>query len=254
MRAVAFIPARGGSKRVPGKNLREVGGVSLLARAINAGLGVMPVDDVVSVEACASVVVSTDDDGIWNVAHDMGVDRHERPPQLASDHSQIEAAVAHWWTRLDDKPDAIVLLQPTSPFRTAAHVREALRLLEVTGADSVVGVTVGHEPHFAGRLKPREAGVIDVLGRATAGGGPQWYDFQPFRDVTADRPRTQDMRPMGTENGSIYAFRREHWERTGNRMGGHMVALPMTRLEGLDVDTEEDLAIANALVAGGVAK
>ena len=275
MRAVAFIPARGGSKRVPGKNLREVGGMPLLARAINAGLGIMPVDDVVSVEACASVVVSTDDDGIWNVAHDMAVDRHERPPQLASDHAQIEDALSHWWTRLDDKPDAIVLLQPTSPFRTAAHVREALRLLEVTGADSVVGVTVGHEPHFAGRLKPRELDVPATMAeectagcrcirasdgrwvRGAGGSDPtvrQWFDFQPFRDVTADRPRTQDLRPMGTENGALYAFTREHWERTGNRMGGHMVALPMTRLEGLDVDTEEDLAIANALVAGGVAK
>ena len=166
---------------------------------------------------------------------------HTRPPQLATDHAQIEDAIAHWWTRLDDKPDAVVLLQPTSPFRTAEHVREALRLLEVTGADSVVGVTVGHEHHFAGRMKPRD-------------GEPAWYDFQPFRDVTARRPRTQDLAPRGAENGALYAFTRAHWERTGDRMGGHMVALPMTRWEGLDVDDEQDLTVANALVAAGVCK
>lgn len=248
MRAVAFIPARGGSKRVPGKNLREVGGVSLVERAVWAALG-----------ADIDAVVSTDDDevskrvaGLANLNVNTGrgphvgtvknVCRiHERPTQLATDHAQIETAIAHWWTRLDDKPDAIVLLQPTSPFRTAAHVREALRLLEVTGADSVVGVTVGHEHHFAGRLKPRD-------------GTPTWFDWQPFRDPGETRPRTQDLPPRGHENGSIYVTRRSAWEASGLRMSGYIVALPMTRVEGWDVDTEEDLAICNALVTAVVCK
>lgn len=250
-RCVAFIPARGGSKRVPGKNLREVGGVSLVGRACDAAVQA----------GIHHVVVSSDDDAILNDSsgaeggrwQPMRYERHHRPPQLATDHAQIETAIAHWWHRLDDKPDVIVLLQPTSPFRTAAHVREALRLLEATGADSVVGVTVGHEHHFAGRLKPREfcrSGAIlyDTEERA------RWFDFAPFRDVSGDRPRTQDLRPMGAENGSLYAFTRAHWERTGNRMGGHMVALPMDRWSGLDIDDETDLAVANALCAAGVCR
>lgn len=242
MKVYAFIPARGGSKRVPGKNVRLVGGRSLLARAIDAAA------------PCGTCVVSTDDESIADVAlacdtgdvGEMCVTVHSRPPQLASDHAQIEAAIAHWWTRLDDKPDAIVLLQPTSPFRTAAHVREALRLLGVTGADSVVGVTVGHEPHFAGRLKPRE-------GDALMQGAPvTWFDWHPFKPMGLDRPRTQDLPPWATENGSIYVTRRAAFDATGMRASGHTVALPMTRVEGWDVDTEEDIAICNALVAGGV--
>gem|GEM_PF-1732077 len=254
MRAFAFIPARGGSKRVPGKNLAEVGGVSLLDRAIEAALYGLPRP---STEP--RIWVSTDDAEIDEAARGWNDDVvdvlvHERPPQLATDHAQIEAAIAHWWTRLDDKPDAIVLLQPTSPFRTAAHVREALRLMEATGADSVVGVTLGHEHHFAGRLKPREVPSVHAAYLAATGQARSWYDFAPFRDVTAARPRTQDLRPMGAENGSVYVTRRAAFEATGLRMSGHMVALPMTRVEGWDVDTQEDIDVCNALVAAGVCK
>lgn len=278
LRAIAFVPARGGSKRVPGKNLREVGGVSLVRRAViaahEAGIGAwvstddwavfesaaaLPFDrqviERVTAHGLASALTPPDvKDGApaWATSRFFGL--HMRPPQLASDHAQIEAAMSHWWTRLDDKPDAIVLLQPTSPFRTAAHVREALRLLEVTGADSVVGVTVGHEPHFAGRMKPRE---FEQPGYSC--GDEEWrpevvnaYDWQPFKPMGLDRPRTQDLPPWATENGSIYVTRRAAFDATGLRASGHMVALPMTRVEGWDVDTEEDIAICNALVAGGV--
>lgn len=220
----AFIPARGGSKRVPGKNLKRIAGASLLERAL------------LSAAPCSSRTVSTNDETIAEWAEYVGLDVHHRPDPLASDHAQIEAAVAHWWTRLDAKPDAVVILQPTSPFRTADHVREAVDLLWRTGADSVVSVTAGHEGHFAGRLKPRESE-----------GAPDWYEWQPFRNVEETRPRTQDLRPMGTENGAIYACTLEHWERTGNRLGGRMVAFPMSRWAGMDVDTPEDLEMARAI-------
>ena len=232
MKVAAFIPARGGSKRVPLKNLAEVGGRTLLQRAIDcASLG----------RVCGDVTVSTDDPYI--AAHAVNTHWHVRPPALASDHAQIEAAIAHWWVRLTYKPDVVVLLQPTSPFRTAEHVRRALVLLEMTGADCVVGVTVGHAGHFAGRLKPREM-------EPSASGHADWYEWQPFRSPTEPRPRTQDLQPRGHENGALYAFTRAHWERTGNRMGGRMVALPMTWIEGLDVDTQEDLEAARAIDEG----
>lgn len=232
MKVYAFIPARAGSKRVPGKNLRTVGGVSLLARAIDSAMG-----------ANLHTVVSTDGDLLSPIAMaaiDDGAVVHLRPPQLATDHAQIEAAVAHWWTRLDDKPDAIVLLQPTSPFRTAEHVREALRLLEVTGADSVVAVRTGAEHHFAGRMKPREAAD-----------GSVWYQWQPFRDVNRERIRTQDLGLRGTEDG-MWAFTRAHWERTGIREGGTMAALGIKYPNPYDIDEEDDLRAADALARAGV--
>lgn len=256
MKAMAFIPARGSSKRVPGKNLCEVGGESLLERAIASAYGLATPAAQLPGGSDWDVVVSSDAASVRNIAREEGVSIHERPPQLASDHAQIEDAIAHWWTRLDDKPDVIVLLQPTSPFRTAAHVREALRLLEATDADSVVGVTVGHEPHFAGRLKPR----TDVVGPFGDIGRPftdadAWFDWQPFSPYgVADRPRTQDLAPRGWENGALYVTRRAAWEKSGARTSGYTVALPMSKIEGWDIDTAEDLAIANAMVAAGVAQ
>jgi len=240
VKVTAFIPARGGSKRVPWKNLCEVGGLSLLARTISA-----------ADQSGCRVVVSSDDAGIRCHAREEGADElHDRPPQLASDHAQIESALSHWWVRLDEKPDVIVLLQPTSPFRTSHHIREAVGLLKRGVCDSVVGVTAGHGPHFAGRLKPREPEdmACPCFDCAT---DDRWFDFQPFRDLDAmARPRTQDMRPMGTENGSLYAFTREHWEKTGNRMGGRMAAVRMSWIEGLDIDDERDLAAARAIAEG----
>ncbi len=240
MRSIAFVPARGGSKRLPGKNLAMVGDRTLLQRAINAGYDGW----------CDEVFVSTDDSVISFAAQCDMAQIHDRPPQLASDHAQIESAIAHWWVRLDEKPDVIVLLQCTSPFRTSHHIREAVGLLKRGVCDSVVGVTAGHGPHFAGRLKPREPEdmACPCFDCAT---DDRWFDFQPFRDLDAmARPRTQDMRPMGTENGSLYAFTREHWEKTGNRMGGRMAAVRMSWIEGLDIDDERDLAAARAIAEG----
>jgi CMP-N-acetylneuraminic acid synthetase len=250
VKVAAFIPARGGSKRVPGKNLAMVGNEALVARACTAAR-----------EAGCSVVVSTDSDKIALHVTDIselrsplstvtryGYEIHHRPAQLASDHAQIEDAIAHWWVRCDDKPDVLVLLQPTSPFRTAEHVREALQLLEATHADSVIGVTTGHEAHFAGRLKPRSEQRDCNCRDATCSPIDKWFDWQPFSPFDAkSRPRTQDLSPRGHENGAIYVTRREAWEKSCNRVSGHVVAYPMNRWEGFDIDTPDDLAVAQAL-------
>jgi CMP-N,N'-diacetyllegionaminic acid synthase len=230
VKVYAFIPARAGSRRVESKNLREVDGMSLVSRAIRA-----------ADQAGCWVVVSSDSAAIRNHAREEGADdMHERPPALASDHAQIEAAVSHWYTRLDSKPDVIVILQPTSPFRTARHVKEALRLLEATGADSVIGVTASHDSHFAGRLKPRE------VGNGLCAGEP-WFEWQPHAPMGHDRPRTQDLPPRGTDNGSLYVTRRKAWETSELRTSGVTVALPMSRIEGWDIDTIEELDCARAI-------
>lgn len=245
LRVAAFIPARGGSKRVPGKNLQCVGKTSLLVRAMSAALGA----------DCDDVVVSTDDAAIAEHVDFLGIGSprrfsvHARPAQLATDHAQIENAMQHWWVRLDgEKPDVIVLLQPTSPFRTADHVRMALALLQTSGADSVIGVTAGHESHFAGRLKPRELEKLGPWGFPARIVFHDWQPFSPF--AVSERPRTQDLAPRGVENGSLYVTTRAAWERSGARVSGHTVALPMTWIEGLDIDTMEDLAAARAIAEG----
>lgn len=230
MNVLSFIPARGGSKRIPGKNLATVNGLSLLERAIASAVG--------------RVVVSTDDEDIARDCRTFGVEVHERPAQLAHDHAQIEDALAHYLRREDAKPDAIVILQPTSPLRKREHVEAALALLEVTDGDSVVSVTLDAKHNFAGRLKPVEKVYPRQIDGDTL---TAWVDlFVPFRDPMAERPRTQDLRPVGHENGAIYAFTLDHWRRTQNRMGGAMYAYQMDALASIDVDEPRDLLVAEA--------
>jgi CMP-N,N'-diacetyllegionaminic acid synthase len=261
---LCFIPARAGSKRIVHKNGQLVGGRSLLHRAMD---GVF--DASCESDHAIACMVSTDDGALaahaldrarrhmldtypFDGQHSMGdVDAalvgeyalHQRPPALASDHAQIEAAMAHAWTRLERKPDVLAMLQPTSVFRKARHILEALRLLEVTGADSVIGVTASHDSHFAGRLKPRE------VGNGLCAGEP-WFEWQPHAPMGHDRPRTQDLPPRGTDNGSLYVTRRKAWETSELRTSGVTVALPMSRIEGWDIDTIEDLEAARAMAEG----
>lgn len=239
MRTLAVIPARGGSKRVPGKNLADVGGKSLLVRAIE------------SAAPCTSVVVSSDDGEIRTAAAERliaGLGREHQTPWMAhvrsaaasSDAAQIEDTIAEVLAELPcedcliDEPDAIVLLQPTSPFRTAAHVAEALRVLRETGCDSVVSVTRLHS-----------------LDAAFHG----WTEDGRYRpiDARASRPRSQDLASLCYENGAVYAFTRKHWNATRNRMGGDMRALVMDEHDATEIDTPKHLEQARVIAAGRAA-
>lgn len=214
MRAAAIIPARGGSKRIPRKNLVRLDSLTLVEHAI----------------AAASLLdecwVSTDDAEIASVAARAGARVLMRPAHLSDDRASTESVMTHWWRSLrsGDRPDALVLLQPTSPLRTARHVAEAVALLDATGADSVCSVRVNSHAHFAGRSYPREG----------------WREFRPFRPRDY-RPRTQDARDIVEENGAIYVTRRAAWEATGNRMGGVVAEYRMSEDDSIDVDDETDL-------------
>jgi CMP-N,N'-diacetyllegionaminic acid synthase len=222
VRVAAIIPARGGSKRLPMKNMARVGGQTLVERAV------------LSAALCDDIWVSTDDPAIAAHAALLGVRVLMRPAHLATDVASTEAVMQHWWRSLrsGERPDAICLLQPTSPLRTHEHVAEAVELLETSGADSVVSVRLNLHAHFVGRSYPREG----------------WREFRPFRPRDW-RPRTQDARELTEENGAIYLTRRESWERTGNRMGGVIAELRMSDAESVDIDTADDLAVAEALLA-----
>ena len=231
MRTLAIIPARGGSKRIPGKNLAEVGGVSLVRRAIDVGA------------ACDVVIVSTDESAteahaLAYLAGGIGA-VHTRKPEHATDDAQLEPVIADVLAQVERIPeapfDAIVLLQPTSPFRTAAHVAEALRILRETGCDSVVSVTRLHSLH------PTFNGYVAEDGRYS-------LTSRGRRHVAeAGRPRSQSLDHLAYENGAVYAFTRAHWERTGSRMGGDMRALVMHWSEAVDIDEPADLDAARRL-------
>ncbi len=251
MRSLAIIPARGGSKRVPGKNLAAVGGLTLVRRAVK------------SARPCDVVVVSTDDAGVRRVAStvpawsdESPVSIHARKPEHVNAAAGLEDVIADVLAMIDNVGaethgigiDAIVLLQPTSPFRTAAHVAEALRILRETGCDSVVSVTPLHSLHsvFNGRTRgyakaPRDTYEGEGVDRAVA--DPLYIP----KAQNVARPRSQDLADLVYENGAVYAFTRKHWNATRNRMGGDQRALVMHWSEAVEIDTQADLDAARRL-------
>ena len=138
MDVLGLIPARGGSKGIPRKNLAPLGGKPLVAWTIEAALGS---------ERVTRTVVSTDDSEVADVVRSLGAEVLERPPELAGDETPMSDVVAHAVRELAPET-ALVLLQPTSPLRTSRHVDEAVERLLSSGADGVVSVV--EVPHRYG--------------------------------------------------------------------------------------------------------
>ena len=221
MRILCVVPARGGSKGVPRKNLRVVAGKPLLVWTLEQALAARPAMD---------VVVSTDDEEIAEVARAAGaLVPFLRPAELALDTTPTEPVVRHAIAAAraaGAAPDAVMLLQATSPVRLPGTVSRAVAQLEATGVDSLVGV-VAQAPFI-------------------------WTDHGPGAaptaayDVTA-RPRRQDLTPTTLryrETGSLYLTRTWVYDELDNRIGGRVGLFVMDELEGTDCDTELDLEVA----------
>jgi len=222
VRILCVVPARGGSKGVPRKNLRLVGGKPLIVWTLEQALSARPAMD---------VVVSTDDEEIAAVARSAGaLVPFLRPADLARDTTPTEPVVRHAIAaarEADAAPDAVMLLQATSPVRLPGTLSRALAQLDATGVDSLVGV-VPQAPF--------------IWTEGTADGGPT-----AAYDVTA-RPRRQDLTPATLryrETGSIYLTRTWVYDELDNRIGGRVGLFVMDELEGIDVDTELDLEVAD---------
>lgn len=218
MKILCVIPARGGSKGIPGKNLRDVHGRPLVVWSIVQALAV-PGD--------VRVVVSTDDEDIAAVARAAGAEvPFLRPAALAMDTSPTEPAILHTLEQLGTqgyRPDAVVLLQATSPVRRAGTIARAIDEFATHGYDSLVGV-VPQAP---------------FLWRA---GSPPSAAYDHTR-----RPRRQDLtaeQMFFRETGSIYVTRPEIYQVEQNRLGGDIGLFVMDEPEGIDVDTEFDLSLA----------
>ncbi|PKW27084.1 cytidylyltransferase domain-containing protein [Phycicoccus duodecadis] len=223
MRILCVVPARGGSKGVPRKNVRVVAGRPLIAWTVEQALAARPAMD---------VVVSTDDDEIAEAARAAGaLVPFRRPAELARDETPTEPVVRHAIEQAraaDAAPDAVMLLQATSPIRLPGTVSRALARFAATGVDSLVGVvpqapflwTDGDEPSAA-------------------------------YDVTA-RPRRQDLTPQTLryrETGSLYLTRTWVYDELDNRIGGRVGLFVMDEIEGVDIDTALDLAVAEQTLA-----
>jgi N-acylneuraminate cytidylyltransferase/CMP-N,N'-diacetyllegionaminic acid synthase len=220
---LAIIPARGGSKEVPRKNLRLLGGMPLVAHSIVAAR---------ESDLFGEVYVSTEDGEVGKVAADFGAVIIERPPDLATDEAPMPPVVEHavaWYERQHGPPDAIFLLHPTSPFRSPDDIREAASLLN-GDCDSVMAV---FEP-----ADPPQWGL-----RSTAAG----Y-LEPTFPVSQYLSRRQDLEPTyfdgplyAIETGAFLKQRRFLTART------RFFVIPQSR--ALDIDTELDFQFAEFLLA-----
>jgi YrbI family 3-deoxy-D-manno-octulosonate 8-phosphate phosphatase len=220
---VAVIPARGGSKGIPRKNLVPVGGLPLIAHSILHARRSQHVD---------LVVVSTDDDEIAEVAERYGATVVGRPAPLASDKASSEVALRHALDevrdRYDDTVEMVVFLQATSPVRQATDLDGAIERLRAEDADSLFAAC------------PQRG---FVWGASDAGLRSLTYDFR-------ERRRRQDLGgEHWEENGSFYVFRPWVLDELGNRLGGKVTIWPMHPLDSFQVDEPGDPELLTTLLA-----
>jgi len=222
-RVLALVPARGGSKGIPDKNLRPLAGHSLIAHAAAAARASGVVD---------RIVLTTDSTRIADEGRRMGLEvPFTRPAELARDDSPMLPVVEHaidmverdGWT-----PDIIVLLQPTSPgMRRAAYLRAAVEALVQTNADSVVTV-VELPRHYS----------PDYVMRVDEG------RLVPFLPQGAGVTRRQDARPAFVRDGTAYVFWTRTVRNTHSIYGNDCRPLVVPAADSITIDTPEDWASA----------
>lgn len=222
MTTFGIIPARGGSKRLPGKNVRDLGGKPLIAHTIEAALAARTID---------RVIVTTDDDLIADTSRRFGAEVVRRPATLATDQSRSEDAVRHvlsTLTGVDAKKDLVVLLQPTSPLRMAAHIDACLSALAVSDAASVISVV-------AFPLSPHV--LFSIEGNR----------LQPLFGRQALEPSAQALRTY-FPNGAIFAVPAATLLQDDTFYAPPILPYVMDDDVSVDIDTETDFYLVDVLM------
>lgn len=225
---LGLVPARGGSKGLPGKNIKPLHGKPLLAYAAEAARESGVVD---------RVVLTTDDDGIADVGRASGLEvPFLRPAWLAQDDTAMLPVITHAVDTLAREgwvADIIVLLQPTSPLRTGAHIRRSVEMLSETGADSVVSVL-----ELPRHLSP------DYVMRLDDG---RLVSFLPEGQRVT---RRQDARLAYVRDGTVYTFWRRTLAEKGSLYGDDCRPLVVPAAESLTIDSPDDWAEAERRMRG----
>lgn len=232
MRVLGIITARGGSKGIPGKNLKLLGGRPLLDYTVEAATDT-PLD---------RLIVSTDDRRIADAAKALGCEvPFMRPADLARDDTPHLPVIRHAVQWMRDQAgytaDVVITLQPTSPLRSAADIAAALRMLELSGADSVVSVNeVSAHAHPMRMLRVDEHGMAMLFATG-----------EPVRQRIN---RRQDLPKVWVMNGAVYACRTEVlFAAEPSLYGDRVVAYPMPPERSISIDNHEDWAEAERALA-----
>lgn len=220
---LSIIPARGGSKGIPKKNIRLINGTPLICYSIIEASKSTYIDN---------ICVSTEDDEIRQTVSDFHVDIVDRPRELAHDDTLTEPVMLHALDQMENKYkmtfDLIVLLQPTSPLRKSYDIDLCIDRIVESGSGSVLTVT--RVPGFLWRYEDNQVKA--------------YYDYQR-------RPMRQDMSLHDCwfkENGAVYVTQREILVSEKNRLGGRIDMVEMNPLESIDIDTYEDLFLVEAII------
>lgn len=219
-----IILARGGSKGVPGKNLRPVGGVSLIGRAVRAGR---------MAERVAAVYVSTDDDAIAAEARLYGAKVIDRPAELSGDTATSEVGWLHAVPSVQEdtpKIDKLVFLQCTSPFTTGTDIDGCLAEMEARGADCALSVYEDHSFLWG----------LDAHGRGVG----------INHNERTQRKRRQDLPPQYCESGAIYCVKLAPFLATGQRFCGTVALYPVDH-PPIEIDTLQDFALCTQIAQMG---
>lgn len=213
-----MVPARGGSKGVPRKNIRPLAGEPLIGHTLRTAMSVAEID---------LLAVSTDDAEIASVSSSYGVRVVDRPASMASDNAPTEAALIQVLEVLEAEGqlfDIVLVLEPTSPFRSAGTIVRAIATCSAGTAPSILAVRETRE----------NIGFIrDGCFRPIVPGAPR---------------RRQERQPMYVESSTIYACRVDYLRRTGTLVAEDWGALVVPEVEAVDINTEDDFQLVEFLM------
>lgn len=231
MNILAIIPARGGSKKVPGKNIRPLAGKPMIAYAI---------EEAKRSRQITRVIVSTDDEAIADAARTAGAEvPFMRPAELGGDRVTDLPVFQHalrWLEENEDyRPELVVHLRPTAPLRRAEHMDEGIDLLLASPEADAVRSVMPATQH------PHKMWQFD---------GAKMRPFMPtltMADEQFNQPR-QALPPAFIQNGSVDVVRREVISDKGSMTGAVVLGMVMDELDSVNVDQEEDFLLAEVLL------
>lgn len=224
MRILCVIPVRGGSKGIPRKNLKPIAGKPLVAWTIGQAL---EAKEALDGDHILDVIVSTDDAELAEIAREYGAEvPFMRPAHLAEDTTATEPVMEHaieFMTKAGRRPDAVMLLQATSPVRLPGTLERAVRQFAASDSDSMVGV-IPIGPFIWTASEPPVA-QYEVMARPRR------------QELTRETFRYR-------ENGSMYITKTELYEEIHNRLGGKIELFLLEEVEGVDIDAPIDFTLA----------
>ena len=215
---IAIIPARGGSKGIPKKNIINFLGKPLMVHSI---------DYAKSSNLISDIYLSTDDSDIAKIGLDNGAKIINRPLSISGDEAPTESALLHVLENINNKPDVIILLQPTSPLRPKNNLDKVFEHFFSNNYDSLLSISPTHRFFW----KINEANAIPK------------YDFN-------NRPRRQDIKLEDInyiENGSLYISTYENLINNNNRLGGNIGYVIFDEKYSYEIDSITDLKFLEAL-------